>query len=40
MKDNRFPSKEYLENEKIMSFYHNFEDPSIFKNDCCKECKG
>lgn len=40
MKDNRFPSKEYLENKEVMSYYHNFEDPSIFKSSDCKECKG
>ena len=40
MKDNRFPSKEYLENKEVMAYYHNFEDPSIFKSSDCKKCKG
>ena len=40
MKDNRFPSKAYLENKEVMSYYHNFEDPSIFKSSDCKKCKG
>ena len=39
MKNNRFPSKEYLENEKVMSFYRNFEDLSIFEKPYCRECK-
>ena len=40
MLKNHFPSKEYLENKEVMEFYHNFEDKSIFENECCQECKG